>query len=96
TVVETLDDIITDGPRPEELARAKAGFEREWLAALAPIDERANQLSYYATLFDDPQRINHELAEIEQLEVPDIARAAARWFNPEARATLRYEIDGGN
>ena len=20
----------------------------------------------------------------------------ARWFNPEARATLRYEIDGGN
>lgn len=95
-IIATLDEIATAGPRPEELARAKAGFEREWLAALAPIEERADQLGYYATLFDDPQRINNELAEIQQLDLSDIATAAKRWLSPEARATLRYEIAEGN
>lgn len=94
-IISTLDDIATSGPRPEELARAKAGFEREWLATLAPVDERADQLGYYATLFDDPHRINTELTRIEQLDVDDIAAAAKRWLNPQARATLRYEVAEG-
>ena len=92
TVLETIIDLAEHGPRDDELAQAKAGFEREWLSALAPIGERADQLSYYATLFDDPGRINRELAEIEQLEPADITRAAARWLDPAARATLRYEV----
>lgn len=91
-VLETIIDLAEHGPRDDELAQAKAGFEREWLSALAPIGERADQLSYYATLFDDPGRINRELAEIEQLETADITRAAARWLDPAARATLRYEV----
>ena len=33
--------------------------------------------------------------EIERLEPTDIARVAARWFDPEHRATLRYLTKGG-
>ncbi len=93
-VLATLVDIAEAGPSESELARAKAGFEREWLSALAPVEERADQLGYYATHFDDPQRINSELEEIESLEVADIARVARRWFDPASRATLRY-LSGG-
>lgn len=94
-VLEVLADLTHHGPTEPELARAKAGFERQWLSALAPVEDRADQLGFYATHFDDPLRINSELDEIERLEPTDIARVAARWFKPDHRATLRYLTKGG-
>ena len=94
-MLDILADLAQHGPSESELARAKAGFEREWLSALAPVEDRADQLGFYATHFDDPLRINEELDEIERLEPTDIARVAARWFDPDNRATLRYQTKGG-
>lgn len=93
-ILAALTDLAAHGPSEPELARAKAGIERGWLGGLAAVEDRADQLSYYATVFDDPQRINHELDEIEAITPDDIARVAARWFAPDARATLRYQIAG--
>ena len=93
-VLIALEDLAEHGPGEPELARAKASFERQWLSALAPVEDRADQLGFYATHFDDPGRINEELAEIEQLQPSDIARVAKGWFDPDNRATLRYLAGG--
>ncbi len=93
-ILAALVDIAEHGPSEAELARAKAGFERQWLSALAPVEDRADQLGYYATHFDDPLRINRELDEIESITTDEIKQVAGRWFVPDQRATLRY-LTGG-
>ena len=45
----------------DELARAKALIEADELGALQRVEERADRLSMYATLFDDPGLINRML-----------------------------------
>ena len=45
----------------DELARAKALTEADELGALQRVEERADRLSMYATLFDDPGLINRML-----------------------------------
>ena len=92
-ILQTLVELATDGPSDAELARAKASFEREWLLGLAPVEQRADQISMYASQFDDPQRINRELDEIAAISVDQIAAVVARWLDPAARATLRYEVE---
>lgn len=89
-IQQALLDVAEQGPTQAELNRVKAGFERQWLSALAPVDERADQLGFYATHFDDPLRINRELDEIETVTADDVARVARIWLAPEHRATLRY------
>ncbi len=91
-VLAALGSLAEVGPSERELARAKAGFEREWLSALAPVEDRADQLGFYATHFDDPGRINRELAEIEAVSIEDIIRVTRDWFGPDHRATLRYQV----
>ena len=91
-VFETLAAIADGNLDDRELERAKAGYEREWLAGLAPVEERADQLGFYTTHFDDPTRINSEFAEIQAVTADDISAVARRWFDPAAAATLRYEI----
>ena len=45
----------------DELARAHALVEADELGALQRVEERADRLSMYATLFDDPDLINRML-----------------------------------
>lgn len=91
-ILRILDELADEGPTEAELGRTKAGFERQWLSALAPVEERADQLGFYATQFDDPQRINKELDEIERLGGDDIIRVARQYFAPDARSSLRYQV----
>lgn len=92
-ILATLVDLAENGPGAAELVRAKASFEREWLLGLAPVEQRADQISMLASLFDDPDRINRELGMIAAIEADDIARVVSRWLDPAARATLRYEVE---
>lgn len=93
-VLAAVADLAGNGPADAELARAKAAYERQWLEALAPVEDRADQLGFFATHFDDPSRINRELDDIEQVTSDDIQRVVARWLQPEQRATLRYLVGG--
>ena len=53
-------ELVTD----DELARAKALIETEELGALQRVEERADRLAMYATLFDDPDLINVQLRSL--------------------------------
>ena len=59
--IEELDRIGREPISDDELARAHALIETEELGALQRVEERADRLSMYATLFDDPDLINRML-----------------------------------
>ena len=54
--LEELDRVAREPVTPDEIARAHALIEADELGALQRVEERADRLSMYATLFDDPDR----------------------------------------
>jgi predicted Zn-dependent peptidase len=74
----------------DDVARALAMIEARHLADLQTVDERADQLSMYTTLFDDPDRINTELDRIRAVTADDVRRFAAQYLRADNRAVLCY------
>ena len=74
----------------DELERARALTEADELGALMRVDERADRLSMYATLFDDPDLINRILPRYLAVTAEDIQRVCADVFRPDNRAVLTY------
>ena len=79
------------------MARAKALIETGELGALQQVDERADRLSMYATLFDDPDLINRQLERYLSVTPEQVRDVAARVFEVQNRVVLTYlplEADG--
>ncbi len=74
----------------DELARARALIETEELAALSRVEERADRLSMYATLFDDPDLINRMLGRYLAVTAEQIRSVAEEVFRPDNRVVLTY------
>ena len=88
-----LDELDRMGREPissDELARAHALIETEELGALQRVEERADRLSMYATLFDDPDLINQMLPRYLSVNPERIRAAAAELFRPDNRLVLTY------
>jgi predicted Zn-dependent peptidase len=79
-------ETITD----DELARARALIETEELGALSRVEERADRLSMYATLFDDPDLINRMLPRYLRVTAEQIRSVAADVFRSDNRIVLTY------
>ncbi len=87
---EELDRLTTELITEDELARARALVEADELGALQRVEERADRLSMYATLFDQPDLINRMLTRYLSVEPGDIRSVAAAVFRPENRLVLTY------
>ena len=87
---EQVERFIAQGPTPAELRRAQVQFEREWLSELSHLDARADQLGCYATLHDDPERVNRRTEEVARIGIDEVAEAARRFLPVSLAATLRY------
>ena len=88
--LEELERLATEAPSDDELARAKALTEADELGALARVEERADRLSMYATLFDDPGVINTLLPRYLSVTPEQIRDAARDVFRPDNRVVLTY------
>ena len=58
--------------------------------ALQRVDERADRLSMYATLLDDPGMINRQLARYLAVGAAEIQAVAAEVLRADNRAVLTY------
>jgi predicted Zn-dependent peptidase len=87
---EELERIATEPVTEDELDRAKALTEADELGALMRVEERADRLSMYATLFDDPDLINRILPRYLAVTAEDIQRVCAEVFRTDNRAILTY------
>ncbi|MCG2804218.1 pitrilysin family protein [Propionicimonas sp.] len=94
--LEQVAKLAAEGPTEAELARAKAQFTREWLTDLSRFDARADLISTYAMLHDDPARVNRRLDEASQITADQVQAATAELLAPEARAQLDYHVEDDN
>jgi zinc protease len=74
----------------EEVRRAVTGVESRQLVSLQQVGERADQLSMFTTLFDDPGRINTELDRYRAVAADDVRRFALEFLRHDNSATLVY------
>ncbi len=95
-VCAELDRFAAQGPTDAEVEAVLAQSERFWLSSLAAMDERADYLSHFATLFGDAAGINTWLDRVTALTAADLTAAAARWLVPSARAVVDYRMDGAS
>jgi zinc protease len=77
---------ITD----DELGRAKALIETDELAALQRVAERADRLSMYATLLDEPNEINRQLDRFLAVTAENVRAVVADLLVADNRVVLTY------
>ncbi len=93
--LEELEKLAAEAPSEDELARAKALTEADELGALARVEERADRLSMYATLFDDPGLVNTLLPRYLSVTLDQIRDAARAVFRSDNRVVLTYLPETG-
>ncbi len=90
TYLEELERLASEAPSEDELDRAKALTEADELGALARVEERADRLSMYATLGDDPGLINTLLPRYLSVTAEQIRDVARDVFRADNRVVLTY------
>jgi predicted Zn-dependent peptidase len=87
---EELERLGREPVSDDELDRAKALTEADELGALQRVDEKADRLSMYTTLFDDPEMINSILPRYLSTTAKQIRDVSAEVFAADNRAVLTY------
>jgi predicted Zn-dependent peptidase len=90
-VDEELAGLGAEPPTAEEMERAQAQLEREWLERLGTVAGRADELCRYAVLFGDPQLAFTALSRILAVSAEEVRAIAAARLRPDNRAVLVYE-----
>ena len=88
--LETLESLAGTPPTADEMARARALVERQELDALQRAGERADRLSMYATLFDDPGMTNRRLPDLIAVTPEEASQAVADTLTEDNRVVLTY------
>ncbi len=87
---EELERLAVEPVSDDELARAFALIEADELGALQRVEERADRLSMYATLFDDPGLVNEMLERYLAVTSEAILEVSAATFRADNRLVLTY------
>ncbi|MDF9816116.1 pitrilysin family protein [Streptomyces sp. SPB162] len=93
-VDEELARFAAEGPTPQEMERAQAQLEREWLDRLATVGGRADELCRFAVLYGDPQLALSAVQRVLEITPEEVRAVAAARLRPDNRAVLVYEPTG--
>jgi zinc protease len=85
-----IDQLAVTGPADDELARVRTLHAAAVEAGLEQIGERADRISQYACLFDDPDMVNTEVARYDAVSAADIRDAMADRVRVDNRLVLTY------
>jgi predicted Zn-dependent peptidase len=88
---EELARFAEQGPTAEEMERAQAQLEREWLDRLGTVAGRADELCRYAVLFGDPQLALTAVQRVLEVTPEEVQAVAKARLRPDNRAVLVYE-----
>jgi predicted Zn-dependent peptidase len=85
-----LDRLASDGPTDADLERVNNLHAAHVAGALERISERADRLSMYTCLFDEPERINTESSRWEAVDADRVRAALRDSMRADNRVTLTY------
>jgi predicted Zn-dependent peptidase len=89
-VESEIDRLANDGVSAEEVARAVALIETDMTTAMQSAGERADRLSKFATLLDDPGLVNTQADRYRSVTVAQVNAFASDRLARDNRATLLY------
>ena len=87
---DEIDRLRADGPSKDELQRARTLHRASIESSLERVSERADRLSMYGCLFDEPERVNDEVARYQRVDGDAVRRALDEWLTPDNRVVLTY------
>ncbi len=85
-----VDRLAIDGPTDADLERVRNLHAAHSAGSLERIGERADRLSMYACLFDEPERINSEVARYAAVDAARVSEALRASVRSDNRVTLTY------
>jgi len=85
-----IDRLATEGPTDPDLERVRNLHAAHAASALERISERADRLSMYATLFDEPERVNAEVSRYMGVDAGRVGAALRDSVRADNRVTLTY------
>jgi zinc protease len=85
-----IDRLADSGPSDDELVRVWNLHAAANASALERTRERAQRLSQFTCLFDEPERINTEDSRYEAVTADDVRAAMAAVIRPDNRVVLTY------
>jgi zinc protease len=85
-----IDAFARDGVTEQELRRALALIETDFVSSLQSAQDRADTLSRFATYFGDPALVNAQAARYQRVTAAEVTAFAHEWCTRENRATLLY------
>jgi predicted Zn-dependent peptidase len=85
-----VDRLAADGPTDEELARVRTLHAAAVETGLEQLGERADRISQYACLFDDPDLVNSEVARYDAVDAARVRRVMADRAGADNRLVLTY------
>ncbi len=95
-LIREVDELVTRGAHANEVARALALIETDFIVALQTAQERADRLSFFATYHGDASRLNTELDRYRDVAADAVSAFAREHLVATNRATLRYEPRGSD
>ena len=89
-VVDEVDRLIADGVTPEEVDRATALIQTEFVAAMQSAGDRADKLSMFATYFGEPRLVNEQLDRYREVSAARVNAFVRDRLGPDNRAFLLF------
>ena len=85
-----IDRLASEGPTDVDLERVKNLHAAHTAGSLERISERADRLSMYTCLFDEPERINTETSRWEAVDAGRVSEALSSTLRSDNRVTLTF------
>ena len=83
-------EALGESAEQAEVRRAVIGIEARQTIALQQVSERADQLAMFATLFDDPDRINTELDRYLAVSAEAVRGSVGEFLRQDNQVSLMY------
>jgi zinc protease len=85
-----VDRLAADGPSADELERVRNLHAAAVESGLERISERADRLSMYGCLFDEPERINSEVSRYLAVDAQRVRAGISSTLRADNRLSLTY------
>lgn len=89
-VADEIDALVRDGVRDDELQRAIALVQTEFVASMQSAGERADRLSLFATYFGDPSLVNDQVTRYAGVTTDQVNEFARTRLGEDNRASLLF------
>ena len=89
-VAHETDLLVRDGVTEEEVARAIALVQTEFVAAMQSAGDRADRLSLFATYFKNPELVNEQVQQYESVTAADVNDFVRDRLGEDNRASLLF------